>query len=158
MSITKPWPFAAVGSILSVYAIYVEYKMEHKPEEEDFTALCDIEAIGASCSSAFALPEGKMLSYFGLVEEGSLLDLPNAVIGLPYYIYWLVLAPRLPKDLTFVISCLAMMSSIFLAYRLVVLKELCILCWSIHAINTRLLWSAFSETRLVIKSPILKTL
>lgn len=40
---------AFVGLLVSLYAVYVEYKMEHKGEEEEFTALCDIEQIGASC-------------------------------------------------------------------------------------------------------------
>lgn len=38
-----------MGLVLSLYAVYVEYKMEHKDPEEEFTALCDIERIGASC-------------------------------------------------------------------------------------------------------------
>lgn len=38
-----------MGVILSSYALYVEHKMAHKQEEEEFVALCDIDAIGASC-------------------------------------------------------------------------------------------------------------
>ena len=50
MSVVTSRTFLAVaGLALSLYAVYVEVKMEHKPEEEEFTALCDIEAIGASC-------------------------------------------------------------------------------------------------------------
>jgi hypothetical protein len=42
--------FAVVGVILSMYALYVEHKVAHKlPSDEEFTALCDIEIIGASC-------------------------------------------------------------------------------------------------------------
>jgi uncharacterized membrane protein len=41
--------YAALGSILSAYALYVEHKMAHLPPDEEFTALCDIDAIGASC-------------------------------------------------------------------------------------------------------------
>jgi len=48
------WPFAVLGAILSLYALYVEHKISHKsPVEEEgveeFSALCDIESIGASC-------------------------------------------------------------------------------------------------------------
>jgi hypothetical protein len=32
-------------------------------------------------SNVFQLPEGRMLSYFGIVPEGSLLDVPNAALG-----------------------------------------------------------------------------
>jgi hypothetical protein len=45
----KPWKLALVGLILSLYAVYVEYKMATKKEGEEFTALCDIQQIGASC-------------------------------------------------------------------------------------------------------------
>ena len=40
---------ASLGLVLSLYAVYVEHKMEHLDENEEFTALCDIDAIGASC-------------------------------------------------------------------------------------------------------------
>ena len=46
---TTTWPFAALGMILSLYALYVEHKISHKSEDEEFSALCDIESIGASC-------------------------------------------------------------------------------------------------------------
>ena len=32
-------------------------------------------------SNVFQLPEGRMLTYFGIVPEGSLLDVPNAALG-----------------------------------------------------------------------------
>jgi hypothetical protein len=40
---------AGIGLILSVYAVYVEYKVEHLSPDEEFTALCDIQALNASC-------------------------------------------------------------------------------------------------------------
>lgn len=45
---------SSLGLVLSLYAVYVEYKVEHlhdnpDDEEEEFIALCDIKAIGASC-------------------------------------------------------------------------------------------------------------
>jgi len=139
------WPFAALGAVLSMYALHVERKISDKPPEEEFTALCDIESIGASCSSAFAMPEGHIVSYLGIVAEGHLLDLPNPLIGLIYYAYWLVLRPLplVPPTVTVAISTLAMMASIFLAWRLLVLGELCVLCWSTHAINLRLVIDAY---------------
>lgn len=78
-------------------------------------------------------------------------DIPNALLGVLYYSFWLLLMPMLPKQLNFLASTAAMSSSVFLAIRLVILKELCILCWSTHAINARLWWSAFSE--FVAKEP-----
>jgi hypothetical protein len=48
---------AIIGFILSAYSVYVEHKVETMQEDhannldeiEEFKALCDIEAIGASC-------------------------------------------------------------------------------------------------------------
>lgn len=52
---------AVLGLVLSLYAVYVEHKLTHRSshssssssslvvDEEPFQALCDIEAIGASC-------------------------------------------------------------------------------------------------------------
>ena len=68
MSAVRNW--AIFGLILSYYALYVERKIEHKGnDDEEFTALCDIESIGASCSAVFQLPEGRMLSLFGIVPK-----------------------------------------------------------------------------------------
>mmetsp|Transcript_35163 Transcript_35163/g.85169 ORF Transcript_35163/g.85169 Transcript_35163/m.85169 type:complete len:200 (-) Transcript_35163:1088-1687(-) len=99
----------------------------------------------SSISSAFSLPEGKMMSYFGIVPEGHLLDIPNAFLGVLYYTYWLALRPMFPVPLTTAISTLAMMSSVFLAYKLLVLQELCLLCLSTHLINLRLVLRAYAD-------------
>lgn len=140
---------STIGIVLSCYALYVEYKTSHptiteEGIEEEFQALCDIESIGASCSQVFALPEGKMLSYFGVVPEGSLLDVPNAALGLLYYTLVFLSEQCLTKSdgvlfVTFGLNCGAMSSSIFLAVKLIQLGELCILCWTTHVLNTLLL-------------------
>lgn len=46
------------GIALSLYALYVEHR-KTSSKSDDFTALCDIPAIGASCSKVLTLPEGK---------------------------------------------------------------------------------------------------
>jgi hypothetical protein len=48
-TIRPTWPWAVAGLVLSCYALYVEHKVSHKEEDEIFTALCDIERLGASC-------------------------------------------------------------------------------------------------------------
>eukprot|EP00555_Chaetoceros_dichaeta_P015145 CAMPEP_0198261854 /NCGR_PEP_ID=MMETSP1447-20131203/10494_1 /TAXON_ID=420782 /ORGANISM="Chaetoceros dichaeta, Strain CCMP1751" /LENGTH=118 /DNA_ID=CAMNT_0043949901 /DNA_START=28 /DNA_END=381 /DNA_ORIENTATION=+ len=75
------------GFILSIYALYVEHRMSHPPDgdDEEFVALCDIDAIGASCSHAFTLPEGRLLTYLNIVPHDHFLDVPNAVLGILYY-------------------------------------------------------------------------
>ncbi|OEU22238.1 hypothetical protein FRACYDRAFT_267199 [Fragilariopsis cylindrus CCMP1102] len=145
ISLSRTAPFAILGCILSAYALYVEHKVANKPEEEEFSAFCDIELIGASCSNVFQLPEGRMLTYFNIVPKGSILDVPNAALGLLFYSYWLFLMPTLPNVLTVIVSSMAMASSVFLAIKLVMLNELCILCWSTHAINSRIFWSVMAN-------------
>ena len=171
---TKLRTFAAVvGAILSAYAVYVEFKVasihaqkeaadavvvevpegeemtEQEPppfmkEPEEFVSLCDIKAIGASCSTVFTLPVGRMLSYFGIVPEHSILDLPNAALGLIHYMYLLTLQPYIPKQITYFMIVMAFASTVFLAYQLTfVLFELCILCWTTHVINTYNFYSYF---------------
>jgi uncharacterized membrane protein len=94
-----------------------------------------------------------MLSYFGIVPDGHMLDVPNAVLGVVYYTIWLLVLPRLPKIMLFIVASMAMSSSVFLAAKLTIMRELCILCWSTHVINSRLWWNAYciqqggSETR-----------
>ena len=163
---------AVVGCILSAYAVYVEYKVAsihaHKAasstadatvatdgvteppflkdvaEEPEFVALCDIKSIGASCSNVFSLPEGRMLSYFGIVPEHSVLDLPNAALGFIHYTYLLTLRPYMPMNVTYFMILMAFASTVFLAYQLTfVLFELCVLCWTTHVINTYNFYSYF---------------
>jgi uncharacterized membrane protein len=139
---------AAVGLVLSTYALYVEYRMEqnHHGEPAPFTALCDIAAIGASCSKVFGLPVGHLLSYLKLVPKGSVLDLPNAALGVLHYTYLLLVAPaaeaagsggnRALRLLTSVAVASAFASTVYLAYQLTfVVHDLCVLCWSVHVIN-----------------------
>ena len=91
------------------------------------------------CSAVFALPEGRMVSYLGIVPKGSILDIPNGLLGVLFYAYRLFLADIFPP-LTQVATALSFMSSVFLAYKLFfVLGDLCVLCLSIHVINTLLM-------------------
>eukprot|EP01083_Nonionella_stella_P205394 747991_1 len=142
---------AFLGVVLSAYSIYVEHKVEHKdddPDGEEFQALCDIEAIGASCSAVFSLPEGKMLSLFGIVPEGHALDVPNGVLGMLFYGYTFVryfISKRqggalilFTSTVNAIISSLAIASSIFLGRKLYIIRELCVVCLSTHMINTAL--------------------
>ena len=76
--------------------------------------------------------------------SGHKLDLPNAAIGVAYYGYWIFLQKKFPPLIHFVICTLAMAASVFLATRLISLKELCVLCWSTHVTNGRLWFAAYS--------------
>ena len=154
-----PAILAAIGLALSLYALHVEHTQAAleaakeaasadgsmmAEEFEEYKSLCDIEALGASCSATFALPEGRMLSYFGLVAEKSPLDVANAVLGALYYTYVMLYSMQItssifPLGLTFFANTMAMASSVFLAYKLLVLKKLCLLCWTTHVLNFSLI-------------------
>ena len=81
-----------------------------------------------------------MLSYFGLVGQDSIFNVPNAALGLIYYTYQLLLRKFMPYPLTLFATCAAMASSIFLAYTLLLIRELCVLCLTTHVLNTLLLY------------------
>mmetsp|Transcript_41594 Transcript_41594/g.74931 ORF Transcript_41594/g.74931 Transcript_41594/m.74931 type:complete len:169 (+) Transcript_41594:65-571(+) len=151
MSVFNNAFLALIGVVLSAYSVYVEHKTEHLddgPDGEDFQALCDIKAIGASCSAVFSLPEGKMLSFFGIVPEGHALDIPNGVLGMLFYSYILIryftskqytgLSTLFTPTVNMLISSLAIASSVFLLRKLYIIQELCVVCLSTHIINTTL--------------------
>ena len=111
----------------------------------------------APISAVFSMPEGKLLSFIGLIPPGTILDVPNAMLGTIYYTLTIIrenfLYNKFPSTLDDVdigrkrlhidqtilfIASGAMSASVFLAFRLTQLKELCVLCWSTHAINLSL--------------------
>ena len=115
-----------------------------------------------------------MLSYFGIVPHGHVLDIPNGVLGMIFYTYTIIryfvirklkqklkrlnsvvnhkdndkkLKPNIvfASSVNMIISTLAIASSIFLGRKLWILKELCVVCVSTHIINTTLWMRAIDE-------------
>lgn len=84
------------------------------------------------------------MSYLGIVPSGHFLDVPNALLGAAYYFYRLVLDEELPLVFSQLAASGAMAASLFLAYKLTVLEELCILCWTTHVLNLLLFIDAFA--------------
>lgn len=115
------------------------------------------DVIATKRSAVFSLPEGKMLSFFGIVPEGHALDIPNGILGMLFYSYTFVrcfvdtrqkrggLSVLFVPALNLVISSLAIASSAFLARKLFIIKELCVVCVSTHVINTTLWIRALKE-------------
>lgn len=105
-----------------------------------------------------------MLSYFGIVPERHILDVPNGVLGMVFYLYT-ILGYFTNKNKTFVrnhgakvmllfapmmnliISSLAIASSAFLARKLYILRELCVVCVTTHIINMTLWIRAWTSSR-----------
>ena len=97
-------------------------------------------------SAVFQLPEGKLLSYLGIVPSDHILDVPNAVLGFLFYSCIFLLEHFLShktidikRIMLLAKNCLAMASSLFLALALWRLRELCLLCITTHLINMALL-------------------
>jgi vitamin-K-epoxide reductase (warfarin-sensitive) len=97
-------------------------------------------------SRTFSLPQGRMLSFFGILPKGHVLDVPNALLGSLYYTYQLLLGIPVSslEPLTKMMTMAAFASTVFLAYQLTfVVYELCILCWTTHVINATMLYIVF---------------
>jgi uncharacterized membrane protein len=100
---------------------------------------------------------GRLLSFFSIVPRDSILDISNAFIGFIYYAIVLSLeqtmavsslgSHRLWLIFTLIINCLAMSVSIYLAIKLIYLREICILCWTTHVLNFLLLRNYWRVSR-----------
>jgi uncharacterized membrane protein len=102
-----------------------------------------------------------MLSFFGLVPRGHVLDVPNGVLGMLFYAYTIIRYFIVGKTTSrehrgivalfgsnaviLVISSLALASSVFLGMKLYRIRELCVVCVSTHIINTTLWIRAMME-------------
>jgi uncharacterized membrane protein len=94
-----------------------------------------------------------MLSFFGLVPKNSVFDIPNGILGMVFYVYVFLRCSIMKSSTHFlldrtvntVMCSLALGSSIFLARKLYVIKELCVVCLSSHVINTTLFYRAVLE-------------
>ncbi|KAG5187247.1 vitamin K epoxide reductase [Tribonema minus] len=130
------------GLCLSGYALYVEHQSEVNPSYEAF---CDISH-EISCSKVFLSEWGRLFSALGLVRPGSALDLPNAALGLVYFSL-VLMHPLLPlrsyqasAKAVFYLTLPVMAATALLAYVLLaVLKDVCIVCFSIYVCNALVL-------------------
>lgn len=132
---------AALGICLSTYALYVEHA---SALDSDFKAACDIEWLGASCTKVFSSEYGRLGSHLGLIPAGSVFDLPNAAIGLVFYVAVLLL-PYLPLPHSFkqwalfLGALLAGATSVYLGIALHTLGDFCVVCVSTYVVNAVIL-------------------
>jgi uncharacterized membrane protein len=104
-------------------------------------------------SAVFSLPEGKMLSFFGIVPKGHRLDVPNGILGMLFYTFVFLRHTTSVSQSSFLfksqanllISSLAFASSLFLARKLYIIQEICVVCLSTHVINTTLFIRSIRE-------------
>ena len=134
------WHFilCLTGIGLALYSIYVESMLSNVP---GYSPSCDISSWTMSCSKVFTSKYAKPLSNWGLVLNGSMLDLSLPHMALMYFIP-LLLLPTLAKKqskgvvIFRVLSYASVCFNLYLAYILkFVLGEVCIVCVSNYIVN-----------------------
>lgn len=126
------------GIAVSCYALYVEHAIHTaKASGLEYTAACDFGA-SASCSKVLSSKYAKILSFAGLVPQDSMLDLPNAALGLVFYftvLLWRAL--NLPSIILLIAATASLAFSAFLGYVLAfILHDFCLVCVTCYVINT----------------------
>ncbi len=109
-----------IGLSLSVYSIYVEYKLS---KSKKYKALCDFGK-KASCTRAFSSKFGKI---FGI---------SNSFLGFMFYIMIFSLSFYNQINYIFYLSALSLPLTIYLLYSLYFkLKDFCLVCTAIYIVN-----------------------
>ncbi|KOX79863.1 Vitamin K epoxide reductase complex subunit 1-like protein 1 [Melipona quadrifasciata] len=124
-----------VGFAGSYYAYYVELAKE---KDDLYEAMCDISE-HVSCTKAFSSEYGKG---FGIIPETSLLYAPNPVYGLIFYVLVTILSilnRRMTSALVVTLGICANLGTIYLAYILYKLSNICVVCVSLYVVNAILL-------------------
>ena len=144
---------ALAGLCLSAYALWVEHRVaEAAAAGHEYEALCDFDSgplAGASCTAVFGSSAGRMLSYWGVVAPGSVLDVSNAFAGCGFYGAVLA-APALAAAVAVPAHTLLLplgvggaAFSVYLVYLLAfVLHDFCVVCLGMHACNLAILIGA----------------
>jgi vitamin-K-epoxide reductase (warfarin-sensitive) len=134
--------FAVLGAAVALYALYIEWRKEM---DEGYEALCDTASF--SCTKVLMSEYGHILSKWGLVAQGSRLDVPNPVLGLGFY--GLVLARGalgLPRQLMLAAATGSFLFSLYLAGVLYfVLHDFCVVCVSSYLCNTAIFFFEFER-------------
>ena len=126
-----PLVFAVIGFALSWYAYHVE---QYAGKKKGYVAICDLND-HASCTKAFS-------SKYGIT-----LGMSNGTWGMLFYIVMIVLSLLGEIQYLFLLSSLAVLASIYLAYVLLVkVRTVCVVCSSIYAINIALSVSTYMLT------------
>lgn len=126
-----------LGLVLSVYAIYIDYKIQ---VEADYVPSCDLHQ-HVLCSKALSSEYSRMLLHSGLVSKNSILNQLNAVYGLLFYLVAFVFF-RLSKHSSlarlgfFLLSLFALIVSGVLGFIMFnILQNLCLICVGTYITN-----------------------
>ncbi|KYO47892.1 vitamin K epoxide reductase complex subunit 1-like protein 1 [Alligator mississippiensis] len=131
---------AALGLALSLYALHVERSRARDPQ---YRAACDLGP-AVSCSRVFGSRWGRGFGLLaGVVGEGSVLNQPNSVYGVAFYLLQGLLGGThnaAGRVLLLGSSVLAVLGSAYLGYILLrVLHDFCLVCITTYVINGALL-------------------
>ncbi|KAM7343994.1 vitamin-K epoxide reductase [Cochliomyia hominivorax] len=135
-----------IGLILSLYATYVEIKLL---VNKDYKALCDL-APKLSCTAVFSSHYGKSFGFLNMFfdEKSSKWNPPNGIFGIIYYTILLITTfldkPNLIKY-QILLCILSNLMSIYLAYLLYILENICLVCISIYVVNFLCLWEMLQD-------------
>jgi len=134
-----------VGLSISIYAVYIETA---STLDNEYHASCDINEV-ISCSKALLSQQAHIFSYLGIIPKDSLLDFPNAVYGIIFYVLVLIISRFMNKivilmDLLLFISTFSMVLSAYLAYTLVQMSTICVVCLTTHACNSAIFFASIS--------------
>lgn len=149
-----------VGILLCCYALYVEIRIQKAKRGrdsgggQDYVAACDIND-RVSCTRAL---ESKYARGLGILPENSPLSMSNAVYGLVFYGFLIVvgIVSFYYEDSVWVGGLLLAslivvnLTDVYLAYILFfVLKDVCVVCISWYSVNLTLLGLAIWRCRAV---------
>jgi vitamin-K-epoxide reductase (warfarin-sensitive) len=143
---------ALAGIVVACYALYIETSSAEAAAAGVSLAgtfACDNIVSWASCSAALTGPYGHVLRQWGLVARDSPLDVPNALIGLAFYVLALTPWAGTPagRAAALAASAASLAFSAYLAYVLrFVIHEFCIVCvtsYTLNAILFGLVWSTY---------------
>lgn len=122
--------------------------------KKEYKAMCDFEVGGmkGSCTKVFGSSYGHILSHWGLVPQGHMLDLSLAVSGLLLYgvLFLYPFMTFLPERET-VLLAICSVSVCFSCYLIYVLKfeleDFCVVCMTFHTCNFVMFYLAVDEFR-----------
>ncbi|XP_044729488.1 vitamin K epoxide reductase complex subunit 1 [Chrysoperla carnea] len=124
-----------IGFILSLYAYHVETQKEI---DVNYEAMCDINEF-ISCSKAFSSKYGKG---FGIVKpllgEESIFYQPNSLFGLIFYTTISILSlfnTIQSSKVMLIMSIASNFGSVYLAFILYLLQDICVVCVSTYIVN-----------------------
>lgn len=142
-----------IGTLLSYYAYIVETTKEN---EASYEAMCDINEY-MSCTRVLTSEYGKG---FGILPKNSPLYFPNSLYGLGFYLLVAGLSILNTHAATFTTVFLAILSnicSVYLAYILYLLRDICVICVSTYIVNGVILILGIKKLRLLCEIERTKT-